>query len=84
MLLDFAACTSLTLSSLLAYVSPHPMPDKMVTNEFDTGVGARVLPRMVQVEHVKAHDRRNTWGQAAVTCIAQQANTVIKEYCGYF
>ena len=40
--LDFTVCTSLTFSSPLAYVSFHPMPDKTVTNEFDTSVGARV------------------------------------------
>ena len=52
------------------------MPDRTVTNEFDTGVDAGVWPRMVQVEHVKAHVRRNNRAQAAVTCIAQQANIV--------
>ena len=34
---------------------------------------------MVQVEHVEAHVRRNNGAQATVTCIAQQANTVISK-----
>ena len=84
MLLDFTACASLKFSNPLAYVSFHPMTDKTVTNEFDTGVGARVLPRMVQVECDEERVRRNIRAKAAVTCIAQQDNTVIgKEYWGY-
>ena len=51
--LGFTACPSLTFSSPLAYISPHPMPDKTMTDEFVTGVGAMVWPRMVQVENVK-------------------------------
>ena len=39
--MDLNACASLTFSRPLAYVSPHPLPDKTMTNEFDTGVGAR-------------------------------------------
>ena len=42
MLLDLTACASLIFSSPLTYVSFHPIPYETVTNEFDTGVGARV------------------------------------------
>ena len=40
--LDFTPCASLTFSSPLAYVLPHSMPDKTLTNEFDIGVGSRM------------------------------------------
>ena len=83
--LSFTVCASLTFSSPLAYVSSHSMTDKTMTNEFDTGVGARVRPRMVQVEHVEAHVRRNNGAQEVVIRIAQQDDTVIsKKYWGYF
>ena len=70
MTLNFTARTSLIFSSPLAYVSLHPMPDKTVSL-IPGG------PRMIQVEYVEAHVGRNNEVQAAVTRIAQQANTVI-------
>ena len=42
MSLDFTACSSLTFSGPLTYVSLHPMPHKTVANEVDTSVGAGV------------------------------------------
>ena len=79
MTLDFIASANLIFSGPLAYVSLHPIPHTIISNEFDKGVGAGVWPRMVQVHYVKAHIGRSNGAPAAVTCIAQQANTVISK-----